>query len=356
MGDPQQSEQSKQSQQSKRLTEFSHGAGCGCKLGPGDLAEVLALLAPADHPDLLIGADSGDDAAVWRLNDQRALVATVDFFTPIVDDARTWGRIAAVNAASDVYAMGARPLFALNLVSWPREALPLALLAEVLAGAAEAAKEGGWLAVGGHSIDDPEPKFGQAVIGEADPAHLITHAGLKAGQHLVLTKPLGVGMITTAVKRGVAKPETVEAAIASMCRLNAAAAQAALAAGATGGTDVTGFGLLGHLRKMLDASGMDADIDVAAVPLLPQARELAEQGVVAGGTRRNHTWVSEVLDAGGVDEAGQLLLADAQTSGGLLFGADPEQARAAVAQLRDLGHDAAVIGAVRPGSGRLHLQ
>ncbi|HWH32004.1 MAG TPA: selenide, water dikinase SelD, partial [Egibacteraceae bacterium] len=200
----------------RRLTEFSHGAGCGCKLGPGELAAVLAMLPPYAHEDLLLGADSGDDAAVWRLDDTRALIATVDFFTPIVDDARTWGRIAAANAASDVYAMGGRPLFALNLVSWPREALPLELLGEVLAGAADAAADGGWMAVGGHSIDDPEPKFGQAVIGEAERARLLTHRGLRAGDALVLTKPLGVGVITTAVKRGAAPPEAVDAAITSM--------------------------------------------------------------------------------------------------------------------------------------------
>jgi selenide,water dikinase len=339
----------------RRLTEFSHGAGCGCKLGPADLAGILGRLAPAEHANLLVGANDGDDAAVWRLDEQRALIATVDFFTPIVDDARTWGRIAAANAASDVYAMGGRPLFALNLVSWPREALPMELLGEVLDGAAEVAREGGWVAVGGHTIDDPEPKFGQAVIGEADPARLLTHAGLRPGDALVLTKPLGVGMITTGLKRGVAPEDAVDAAVASMCRLNADAARAAVAAGASGGTDVTGFGLLGHLRKMAAASGIDAVIEVAAVPLLPHARALAEADVVAGGTRRNLDWVREVLQPGAASEADQLLLADAQTSGGLLFGAEPGQAAAAVAALRARGHDAAVIGGVRPGSGTLHL-
>jgi len=339
----------------RRLTEFSHGAGCGCKLGPADLAGVLGRLAPAEHADLLVGADAGDDAAVWRLDEHRALIATVDFFTPIVDDPRTWGRIAAANAASDVYAMGGRPLFALNLVSWPREDLPLELLGEVLAGAAEVARQGGWVAVGGHSIDDPEPKFGQAVIGEADPARLLTHAGLRPGDALVLTKPLGVGMITTALKRGEAPPGAVDAAVASMCRLNDEAARAALDADARGGTDVTGFGLLGHLRKMAAASGVDAVIDIAAVPLLSGARDLAQAGVVPGGTRRNLDWVREVLDPGVSSEADQLLLADAQTSGGLLFGAEPAQAAAAVATLRASGHDAAVIGETRPGSGTLHL-
>ena len=339
----------------RRLTEFSHGAGCGCKLGPEDLAVVLRGLPPYAHEDLLLGADSGDDAAVWRLDDTRALIATVDFFTPIVDDARTWGRIAATNAASDVYAMGGRPLFALNLVSWPRDTLPLELLGEVLAGASGAARDGGWMAVGGHSIDDPEPKFGQAVIGEAERSRLLTHRGLHAGDHLVLTKPLGVGVITTAVKRGVAPPDALDAAVASMCLLNREASAAALSAGSTGATDVTGFGMLGHLHKMGVASRIDVDVDTAAVPLLPHARALAEDGVVPGGTRRNLEWVTPFLDGDGPDEVTRILLADAQTSGGLLFGAAPDKAAAAVASLRDSGHDAAVIGELRPGSGRLHL-
>ena len=340
----------------RRLTEFSHGAGCGCKLGPEQLTTLLRGLPPFAHEDLLLGADSGDDAAVWRIDEQRALIATVDFFTPIVDDARTWGRIAATNAASDVYAMGGRPLFALNLVSWPVNDLPLELLGEVLAGASDAARDGGWMAVGGHTIDDPEPKFGQAVIGEAERSRLLTHRGLHAGEHLVLTKPLGVGVITTALKRDVAPPGAVDAAVASMCLLNRGAAAAALAAGATGATDVTGFGMLGHLGKMATASRVDVDLQVADIPLLPHARELAESGVVPGGTLRNLEWVSRrFLEPGDADQATQLLLADAQTSGGLLFGAAPGKAAEAVARLRDSGHDAAVIGELRPGSGRLHL-
>lgn len=340
----------------KRLTEFSHGAGCGCKLGPAELAEALGPLQAFAHPDLLIDAAAGDDAAVWRLGDQRALVATIDFFTPIVDDPRLWGRIAAVNAASDVYAMGGRPLFALNIVAWPRDHLPLALLSEVLEGAADAAREGGWVPVGGHSIDDPEPKFGLAVIGEADPQRLITHAGLRDGDVLVLTKALGVGMITTAVKRGAAPAASLAAAVASMTTLNAGAAAAAIDAGATGGTDVTGFGLLGHLRKMAEASGVEVIVDPASVPLLEGARELAMAGMVPGGTARNLEWVRPVLDAGEVDEIDQLLLADAQTSGGLLFGCEPAAGEEAVTRLRGEGLPAAMIGRVRQGNGRLLLR
>jgi selenide,water dikinase len=338
-----------------RLTEFSHGAGCGCKLGPGELRTVLDLLAPVAHPDLVVGSATGDDAAVWRLG-ERTLVATVDFFTPIVDDARTWGRIAAVNAASDIYAMGGRPLFALNIVAWPRDALPLELLAEVLGGAADAAAEGGWVAVGGHSVDDPEPKFGLAVVGEADADRVLVNTGLRPGDALVLTKPLGVGLVTTGLKRGQADASAVDAAIASMCLLNGEAASAALDAGATGATDVTGFGLLGHLAKMAEASGVDADVEVRSVPLLDGARGLAEAGCVPGGTARNMDFVRGRVDEGAASETDLLLLADPQTSGGLLFGAEPRRAEEAVARLREQGHAAAVIGAVRRGSGTLTLR
>lgn len=336
----------------KRLTEFSHGAGCGCKLGPAQVADLLRTLTPPSSPDLLVGTETGDDAAVWRLDADRALVATTDFFTPVVDDPRTWGRIAAQNAVSDVYAMGGRPLFALNLVAWPADDLGLDLLAEVLAGGAEIGAESGFAVVGGHSIDDPEPKYGLAVIGEVHPDRILTNAGLRDGDVLVLTKALGVGVATTAIKRGAASDALVAAAVASMTASNAAAARAAVAAGATGCTDVTGYGLLGHLAKMAAASGVDADIDVAAVPFLPGVRELAEAGVVPGGSRRNHDWVAPSVDAGGFGELDVVLLADAQTSGGLLFGAAPERAAEAVAAL---GAPAAVIGRVRTGRGRISL-
>jgi selenide,water dikinase len=340
-----------------RLTRFSHGAGCGCKIGPGRLAEILATVTPATHPDLLIGTETGDDAAVWRLDADRALVATTDFFTPVVDDPRTWGRIAATNAVSDVYAMGGRPLFALNIVAWPNEVLPTEMLGEVLAGGADVGRECGFAVVGGHSIDDPEPKYGLAVVGEVHPDRILTNAGLRPGDALVLTKPLGVGIATTAVKAGTASGELLDAAVTTMCTPNATAAAAALAAGSGGCTDVTGFGLLGHLRKMAAASGVDAVVEVGAVPLLPGAREQADAGIVPGGTRRNREWVTEVLDiAPGVSETDVVLLADAQTSGGLLFGAEPARAEAAVAELREQGGQAAVIGRANPGSGRIRVR
>ena len=342
----------------KRLTEYSHGAGCACKLPPGLLGEVVANLRPVTDDRLLVGSATGDDAGVWRLDDERALVFTTDFFTPIVDDARTWGRVAAVNAVSDVYAMGGRPLIALNLVAWNVAELPAELLGEVLAGAGDVAAEAGFAIVGGHSVDDPEPKYGLAVVGEAHPDRLLTNAGLREGQALVLTKALGTGIASTAVKRGVAPAEVADAAIASMLVLNADAARVALAAGATGATDVTGFGLLGHLGRMALESGVDVAVEVAAVPVIDGVRELAAAGVVPGGSGRNRAFVADRLVVGdGVDELSVTVLADAQTSGGLVFGVDARRADAAVAELRGLGHPAAVVGeVVGAGSGRLHLR
>jgi selenide, water dikinase len=291
---------------------------------------------------------------VWRLDDDRALVATVDFITPLVDDARTWGRIAATNAASDVYAMGGRPLFALNIVGWSAE-LSTDILVEVLEGAADVARAGGWVTLGGHTVDDPEPKFGLAVIGEVHPDRVLTNDGLRVGEHLVLTKPLGIGVVATAVKRGSAPAAVLDAAVDSMVRLNADGARAALEAGASAATDVTGFGLLGHLRKMVEAAGVDAVLIPGEVPILPGARDLAAAGFVPGGSQRNLDWASERLDRGGCDDVTLMLLADAQTSGGLLFASPPEAAAVAVAALRTSGHDAAVIGEVVDGTGRIRL-
>ena len=317
------------------------------------MAQVLRRLHPGTDDRLLIGADAGDDAAVWRLDDDRALVATVDVITPLVDDALTWGRIAATNAASDVYAMGGRPLFALNIVGWNRDELPLDLLSEVLDGAAAAAAAGGWVTVGGHTIDDPEPKFGCAVIGEVRIDRMLRADRLRVGDVLVLTKPLGIGVISTAVKRGAASPVAVDAAVGSMLRLNVRAAEVAVAAGATGATDITGFGLLGHLRRMAEASAVDVSVETSAVPVLPEVADLVAGGMVPGGTRRNLAWVTERLTST-VDEHTLLVLADAQTSGGLLFGVSSDAADAVVDELRSDGHSAAVVGRVTGhGDGRI---
>jgi len=308
-----------------------------------------------EHPDLLVGIETGDDAAVWKIGPGRALVSTVDFITPIVDDARTWGRVAAANSVSDVYAIGGRPLFALNIVCWNVAELPLSVLSEVLQGAAEVAAECGYVTVGGHTVDDPEPKFGLAVTGEAEPTRLLRNSGLRPGDELVLTKALGTGVISTAAKAGAAPDSAVEAMVASMSRVNAEAAAAALEAGATGATDVTGFGLLGHLAQMAEASGVDVDLDVASVPLIDGAANLARAGHVPAGSRRNLDWVRERLDPGDADELTQVLLADAQTSGGLIFGAEPARARAAAARLATSGHQCVRVGRAAAGKGRIRL-
>ena len=307
-------------------------------------------------PQLLVGATTGDDAAVWRLDGERAIVSTADFITPVVDDARTWGRVAAANSVSDVYAMGGRPLFALNLVGWNAEALPTALLGEVLAGGQDIARAGGFHVVGGHTIDDPEPKYGMAVTGEVDPDRILTNAGLRPGQELVLTKPLGVGVVTTGIKADAASADVAAAAVAEMTRLNDVASSVAIDAGATGCTDVTGFGLLGHLGRMTVESKVVATVTFDAIPFLPGAVDLANDGVMPGGSRRNLAAGSELLDAGAHDEIVQLLFADAQTSGGLVFGVDPGEASEVVERLAASGHTAAVIGTTAAGPGGIVLR
>jgi selenide,water dikinase len=306
-----------------RLTGFSHGAGCACKIGPDTLREVLATMGPAATApaELLVSNDTVDDAAVYSLGDGRALIATTDFFTPIVDDPGDWGRIAATNALSDVYAMGGTPALALNLVAWPVDDLPVEMLGEVLRGGQEIATRAGTVVVGGHSITDPEPKYGMAVIGFVEEAKLLRNSTAPAGATLFLTKPLGTGMISTAIKRGKASGEQIAAAVETMTTLNDRARAAALAGGAAACTDVTGFGLLGHLRGMLAASGVAATVDASAPRLLPGVLDLARTGVVAGGTERNHSSLSPDVVWGALTLPEQLVLADAQTSGGLLIAA-----------------------------------
>jgi selenide, water dikinase len=299
-----------------RLTQYAHGGGCACKIPPGELEEVVRGLRGAPADDLLVGLDDGDDAAVVRIDGDRAVVATTDFFTPVVDDPYDWGRIAAANALSDVYAMGGRPVVALNLLGWPREKLPFELAAEVLAGGMAVCTAAACHLAGGHSVDDPEPKYGLAVTGLADPDRLLRNDSGRAGLPLSLTKPLGLGVLNNRHK---ATGERFEQAIAVMTTLNADASRAALAAGITCATDVTGFGLLGHLHKLARASGVTAVVDSAAVPYLDGTHDALRAGYVPGGSRRNLDWVRPHADLDGVDEDTALLLADAQTSGGLLL-------------------------------------
>ena len=313
-------------------------------------------LTPDPPPELLVGLATGDDAAVWRTGRGRALVLTADFITPVVDDARTWGRIAATNSVSDVYAMGGRPLLALNLVAWNSEELSNDLLTEVLAGGEDTARACGFVVGGGHTVDDPEPKYGMAVVGEVNPSRMLTNSRLRPGNALVLTKPLGTGIISTAIKAGEARDDVIDRAVAEMTRSNEAAAAAAMRHGATAATDVTGFGLLGHGLRMAQESGVDLEISVGEVPVIEGARELAASGVVPGGTARNLDWAADSLDTGGASEVSVTLLADAQTSGGLLLGMVSHDAGlAAVTELRASGHDATVIGEATEGSGQIRL-
>ncbi len=304
-----------------------------------------------DDPRVLVGSRTSDDAAVYRLDAKTALVSTVDFFTPIVDDPRDFGRIAAANAFSDVYAMGARPLFALSIVGFPRDDLPLDVLHRILAGACDVAREAKAPIVGGHSIDDKEPKFGLAVTGIVHPKKVRSNAGGRAGDVLVLTKPLGTGVVTTGIKRGLATAREAREVTKLMRTLNRAGAEV-LAPVCTALTDVTGFGLLGHLKNVCAASRVGARIDAAAVPFLPAARRLAAEGVVPGGTRANLAFYAKWARFGaGVDEATRLLLADAQTNGGLLAAVPPRKLRAVLAALPT----AAAIGELAPGPVRIRV-
>lgn len=298
-----------------RLTGYAHGGGCACKIPPGELEEAVRGLTGQPGDNVLVGLDDGDDAAAVLVGDM-AVLSTADFFTPVVDDAYDWGRIAAANALSDVYAMGGRPVMAINLVGWPRDLLPMTLMTEVLRGGLAVASEAGCPVIGGHSIDDPEPKYGMAVTGIADPAKLLRNDAAAPGLPLTLTKPLGLGLLNNRHRQ---TGEVFAEAIATMTQLNRSASEQAVAAGVRAATDVTGFGLLGHLHKLCRASGVGAVIERDAVPVLDAAVAALRDGFVSGGTRRNLDWVRPHLRTGvGVSEDDLLLLADAQTSGGLL--------------------------------------
>ncbi|HWH03204.1 MAG TPA: selenide, water dikinase SelD [Gemmatimonadales bacterium] len=334
-----------------RLTSYSHGAGCACKLGPNDLAQVLSHIPVATDARVLVDASNRDDAAVFKLTDDRALVATVDFFTPVVDDPYDFGRVAAANAFSDVYAMGGTPLLALNLVGWPREKLPFELLGEILRGGTEIAHEAGAFVLGGHSVDDPEPKYGMVAIGEVHPDRIVTNAGAQPGDVLILTKPIGTGVLTTALKRDLLPAPELAPAVRSMTTLNAGAGRALRAAPVHAATDVTGFGLLGHLNSVLRASRAAADLEAGSVPLLPRVREMALKGAIPSGTKRNLASVAQAVTFDpAMAEVDRLILADAQTSGGLLISAPESSRDQLLAALKREGTlAAAVIGRVRAG-------
>lgn len=321
-------------------------------MGPGDLQDVLGGLRAQTHPDLLVGLDRSDDAAVYRVSEEVAIVETVDFFPPIVDDPYTYGAIAAVNAMSDVYAMGGEVLFALNVAGFPRE-LPKPIIAAIFRGGADKVREAGGIIAGGHTVVDAEPKYGLCVTGRVHPARILVKGGLEPGQRVFLSKPLGTGVIATAAKEGACDPAVLEGAVRSMLRLNRGAAAVAREAGATAATDVTGFGLLGHLGEMVEASGVGVHLRAKDLPVLPGALSLAEKGHWSGGMKRNRRHLDATLGRRrqlaldpALPEALVGLLFESETSGGLIFGVAPERAAAVRDGFDRLGEPCWEIGEV----------
>lgn len=325
------------------LTTVEAG-GCSAKLGPGRLAQVLKDLAPRGHADLLVGISTHDDAGVYRLDDRTALIQTVDFFPPVCADPRQFGRIAAANALSDVYAMGGRVLTALNIVGFPSARIPLEVLGEILAGGQDKLDEAGGLMLGGHTIDDWPPKYGLAVTGVVHPQRVVTNAALTSGLTLILTKPLGAGLLVAGQRVGLADEDDYRAALAGMEQLNRAGAEVMQAFDVRAGTDITGFGLLGHAVQMADASHVSLRLQASRLPLLRGAKALADAGCLPGAMFRNLDYVTaRVHFAPHLDYSLKMAMVDAQTSGGLFFGVAPHRAQEALTRLRTLGYPAAAI-------------
>lgn len=334
-----------------RLTQYSHGAGCGCKIAPAVLEQVLkSEMTSFADPRLLVGYGTKDDAAVYDLGNGRALISTTDFFSPIVDDAYDFGRIAATNALSDVYAMGGTPLLAIAVLGWPVEKLPAELAARVLDGGRAACHEAGIVLAGGHSIDAPEPFFGLAVTGEAPVAHIKRNDTARAGDVLLLTKPIGLGILATAMKRGSLKPEHAGIGTRIMAQLNKAGAALGAMPCVHALTDVTGFGLLGHLLEVCEGSGLGAEIDFDRVPVIPEARTYLELGAYPDGSFRNWKAYAEKVEGASSMER-MMLLSDPQTSGGLLIAALAEEVNEVAAICARHGQEALVFGALGPNSG-----
>jgi selenide,water dikinase len=316
-----------------------------------ELAQVLRHLVPVEDPNALVGTSTGDDAAVYLLSKQRALVVTVDFFTPIVDDPYDFGRIGAANALSDLYAMGARPLFGLNLVGFPRKLLGEGILERILEGGGDVCRDAGIPVLGGHSIDDAEPKFGMVAVGEVHPDCLVTNDGAQAGDVLVLTKPLGSGIVATAIKEAAPPQDVIQAAVDTMTTLNKGASEALGCVGAHAATDVTGFGLLGHLRNMLQVSGVAAVVHASDVPLLPGVMPLIEAGHIPAGSARNLADLADdVVWSADVPGHIRTALTDAQTSGGLLISVPADGAEELIEELQGKALVAAVVGRVVEGA------
>jgi selenide,water dikinase len=327
-------------------------------MSPEGLEQVLRQLHIPPDPNVLVGSNTADDAGVYRLTDDLALVQTVDFFTAMVDDPYSFGLVAAANALSDVYAMGARPVTALNIIGFPENKLPTDILVRILRGGLDKAVEAGVCVVGGHTVKDDEIKYGMAVTGLIHPDAVITNAGARPGDRLILTKPLGSGIVTTAIKREMAEPAEIEEITKLMATLNRAASEAMIEIGARGCTDITGFGLLGHLHEMTAASGVSAVVFAPEAPILPSARKYAALGAVPGGSKSNLKFLGPFVEfAPEVDELTRILLADAQTSGGLLISVPPGKAAALRERLAAAGvNSAAEIGEIRAGTaGTIHV-
>ncbi|MCK4537318.1 MAG: selenide, water dikinase SelD [Candidatus Krumholzibacteria bacterium] len=344
--------------ESVRLTRYTHGLGCACKLRPQDLEKVLEGLPSSDDPDVLVGKDTSDDAAVYRISDDIAIVQTVDFFTPIVDDPFTFGVIAAANSLSDLYAMGAKPLFGLNIVGFPDKRLSLDILRKILEGALSKADEAGISIIGGHTIEDTEPKYGLAVTGIVHPDSILRNSSARPGDSIILTKPLGTGIIATAMKNGSANKETREKAISVMSGLNRTAAETMADFPVNACTDVTGFGLVGHLREMTKGSGIDAVLWKESIPLIEGTRELAEEGNIPGGTVNNHLFTADMTDWDKtISETDRMVICDAQTSGGLLIALPRGEAVRLHDMLLSRGVDSAIIGSfTKKGTGRIRIE
>ena len=340
-----------------KLTHFTHGLGCACKIQPRQLESILKHIKPPSHPNVLVGIGTSDDASVYQISEDTAIVQTLDFFTPIVDDPYDFGAIAAANALSDIYAMGAKPLFAQNIVGFPEHSLPMWVLERILEGAQDKANEAGIDVIGGHTIEDPEPKYGMVVTGSVDPKKYISNGGAEPGDALILTKALGTGILATALKRGLLDESSRLEVTALMSQLNKTAAECMLEFPVHACTDVTGFGLLGHLREMSTASACDVQIYAGAIPVLAKARELAAAGIVPGGSKENLEQLSPWIDFKGIGQVMQLVLADAQTSGGLLIAVERGAQEALVNMLKSNGiPTATVIGHFsRKGSGRIEV-
>jgi len=328
-----------------KLTHYTHGLGCACKIQPQNLEKVLASIPSFEDPLVLVGTETADDASVYMINDEQAIVQTLDFFTPVVDDPYSFGAIAAANALSDIYAMGAKPLFALNIVAFPEDTLPLDILEQILKGASDKAREAGIGILGGHTIEDAEPKYGLVVTGVVHPGKIIRNKGAEPGDSLILTKPIGTGILTTALKRGLLEKKQEEILINIMSDLNNTSAKSMRKYQVHACTDVTGFGLTGHLREMSIASECNVTIYQHKIPFMNEAHNLAAAGIIPGGTYNNLEFVRNDIDFGKCNRTMQLLLSDAQTSGGLLIAMNEDEGLALIKDLKRSGiHDASIIG------------